>query len=315
MKRKALVYVGIILIALALGELGARYFLGLGTPTLSVTHPRIEYMFAPNQDVRRFGNRQLINEYGMRSPAMSEWGSARRVLVFGDSVLNGGNLTDHEALATTLATRDSPGSVFGNVSAGSWGVDNMLGWIETYGLLDADTVIFVLSSHDAVDAPTFTALNPMTQPTTRPVSALWEGIQRYLPRYLPQGIAGRLQGTRDPGQPIETTHFGENGAVALPIVLNMLREAGIEACGVLHATRAERLASDYAGLDRLAEIFEQYGVPVLRMYEVRTQNPLNDDPIYRDEIHINAAGQQVLKAALLRCDMEATEHRDMRQDD
>lgn len=315
MKRKALVLGAILVVALALGELGARTLLGLGTPPLSVTHPRIEYMFAPDQDVRRFGNRQLINEYGMRSPAVSEWGAARRVLVFGDSVLNGGNQTDHEALATTLATRETPGSVFGNVSAGSWGVDNMLGWIETYGLLDADTVIFVLSSHDAWDAPTFAALNPLTHPTTRPRSALWEGVQRYLPRYLPQGMAGWLQRTGDPGQPIETTHVGQNGTEVLPVVLNMLREAGIRACGVLHATRTERLASDYASLDRLAGIFEQQAVPVVRMYELRTQNPVNDVTIYRDDIHINPAGQQVLETALLRCDMDAVEPREVSQDD
>lgn len=33
------------------GEVFARLYLGLGTPPLSISHPAIEYMFKPNQDV------------------------------------------------------------------------------------------------------------------------------------------------------------------------------------------------------------------------------------------------------------------------
>lgn len=46
---------------LAGGELTARFGLGLGNPPLSQAHPRIEYLLAPNQDVKRFGNRVAIN--------------------------------------------------------------------------------------------------------------------------------------------------------------------------------------------------------------------------------------------------------------
>ncbi|MCW4153907.1 hypothetical protein OM427_30890 [Halomonas sp. 18H] len=64
---KKLLRLGAVLVTLVvIGELVARYGLGLGTPPLSVSHPKIEYMFAPNQDVSRFHNRQLFNEYGMR---------------------------------------------------------------------------------------------------------------------------------------------------------------------------------------------------------------------------------------------------------
>ena len=52
---------------LSIGEIFARYFLGLGTPPLSISDPRIEYMFKPNQDVYRFGNHFITNQYGMRS--------------------------------------------------------------------------------------------------------------------------------------------------------------------------------------------------------------------------------------------------------
>ncbi len=86
------------------GELFCRYILGLGTPPLSIAHPTIEYMFKPNQNLKRFDNHILINQYGMRSENISSQKDFEeyRIIVFGDSVVNGGNLTTHENLATTI---------------------------------------------------------------------------------------------------------------------------------------------------------------------------------------------------------------------
>ena len=61
-------------------------------------------MYKPDQDVMRFGKRFIINHYGMRSenfPAKNV-DKEIRLMVFGDSVVDGGNLTDHADLATTL---------------------------------------------------------------------------------------------------------------------------------------------------------------------------------------------------------------------
>ena len=116
---------------------------GVGHPPLSITHPRIEYLYAPNQDVRRFGKRFLVNDYSMRSApfAARKGRDERRVLVFGDSVVNGGNLTNHQDLATTRLAHDlrpfAGGNkvVVGNVSAGSWGPGNWLAYSQAYGFL------------------------------------------------------------------------------------------------------------------------------------------------------------------------------------
>lgn len=96
--------VAVIFVGLAAGEWFARSQLGLGNPPLSVAHPTIEYLFKPNQDVRRFGNRVRINAYGMRSDDFPESKpeSEFRLLIFGDSVLNEGALTDQASLATEL---------------------------------------------------------------------------------------------------------------------------------------------------------------------------------------------------------------------
>ena len=133
--KKALVALAAVCLLAVGGEWYARTVLGLGDPPLSITHPRIEYLYAPNQDVRRFGKRFLVNDYSMRSApfAARKGADERRVLVFGDSVVNGGNLTDHEDLATTRLAHDllpfAGGNkvVVGNVSAGSWGPGKLAG--------------------------------------------------------------------------------------------------------------------------------------------------------------------------------------------
>lgn len=194
MGRSRVVFFCILAIAAILGgEVFARFALGLGTPPLSVTHPTIEYMFKPNQDVFRFGNRVLINSYGMRSsdfalrkPSQNEF----RIMVFGDSVLNGGAQTDQTDLATTVVSQRlhkelARPVVVGNISAGSWGPGNWLAYVREYGFFDADAIVLVASSHDAADNPTFAPLNLNTHPVTAPYSALVEGVTRYLPRYFP----------------------------------------------------------------------------------------------------------------------------------
>ena len=173
------------------GELVARYALGLGNPPLSQPHPTIEYLFKPNQDVKRFNNRVLINAYGMRSHQFPKQKPAGefRLMVFGDSVLNGGNLTDHENLGTKIAQKELEGLLgkpvqVGNISAGSWGPGNWLAYAKEFGFFGADLVVLVASSHDIADNPTFAPLDPNTHPQKAPVSALIEGAVRYLPHYL-----------------------------------------------------------------------------------------------------------------------------------
>jgi hypothetical protein len=187
----------LLLIGLLAGELFARFYLGLGNPPITITHPTIEYLFAPNQRVRRFGNRFETNSYSMRSAEFSrnkENPNELRILVLGDSIINGGALTDQDDLATELLQRDLAEwlhrpVVVGNVSAGSWGPPNLLAYVNEFGTFDADIAVFVFNSKDASDVPTFEPLDRNLFPQSKPPSALWEAVTRYLPRYLPGGAA------------------------------------------------------------------------------------------------------------------------------
>ena len=76
----------------------------------------------------------------------------------GDSVIFGG-LVDDKRLATNLFALARPDLEIFNVSSGSWGPGNWLGWIDSRGYLDAKFLVIVLSSHDAFDQPTYSSLN------------------------------------------------------------------------------------------------------------------------------------------------------------
>src|SRR5947208_6169618 len=87
----------VLLVVLIDGELFTRFYLGLGDPPLSIVDADMEYRFKPSMSYRRFGNRIHYNAYSMRSedfPPHKSSADELRVMVIGDSVINGGAQTD-----------------------------------------------------------------------------------------------------------------------------------------------------------------------------------------------------------------------------
>jgi lysophospholipase L1-like esterase len=77
-------------------------------------------------------------------------------LLIGDSVVNGGSLTDQDSIASTLLEKrfykDFNKRVrILNISAGSWGPDNVAAYLKKYGTFKAKLMCLVTSSHDAHD--------------------------------------------------------------------------------------------------------------------------------------------------------------------
>ena len=279
---------------IAVGELFARYYLGLGTPPLSVADPKIEYMFMPDQDVYRFHNHFVTNHYGMRSdpfPQKRE-GHELRIMVFGDSVLNGGNLTDNADLATTLLKKrltelTSRNVVVGNISAGSWGPGNWLAYASKYGFFDADLIILVISSHDYADNPTFQPLNPNTHPTVRPFSAMTEGVTRYLPRYLPHFASSENTN--------ETDHFTESASDEIAKGLEDLKKFLVMAKNsakyvlVFQHWERDEINKDKAkpGNARIHDLCETIGIIPVQLKPYFKESMKGGRNPYRDNIHPN----------------------------
>lgn len=182
------IFIGIVSV-----ELFARFALGLGDPPIYVADPQIEYMLKPDQNVRRFGNLIFVNHWGMRShdfPARKANPDEIRILILGDSVINGGSQIDQALLSTTLLQKRLQASlgkpvVVGNASAGSWGPGNWLAYVRRYGFFEVDLVVLMVNSGDYADNPTFAPLDA-NHPDARPLMALQEAVFRYLPRFLPQ---------------------------------------------------------------------------------------------------------------------------------
>ncbi|MEM1401119.1 MAG: hypothetical protein AAGF58_14630, partial [Pseudomonadota bacterium] len=255
---------------------------GLATPPLYAAHPTIEYIAKPDQDVRIFGNHQVYNSLSMRSPPLSSVQEDRTVLVFGDSVLNGGTALDQADLATSLATArsrsDGRPTFFGNVSAKSWGPANIIGWIEEHGFLDADTAIFVLSSHDYYDLPTFEPLDPTVHPTERPLLALNYVLSRVMSRVLPSGAA---QASPPPTE--EDVRRGEREVAGL---IDRAAEAGLKVCLIQHMTKSELSAAPDLGHAEIKRVFASRGVPIQNLGTALSAKIDQASDPFIDDIHI-----------------------------
>lgn len=292
----------VVLVALGLvaAELGLRFGLGLGTPLLYDLDPAIEYLPRPNQQIRRFGNRVVVNEWGMRSghlPAAKTDPRELRVLVLGDSVVHGGVQTDQERLATTilehrLAEETGRPVRVGNVGAGSWGPPNLLAYVDRFGFFDADVVILVLSSHDADDAPTKGPPNPTQYPTENPTWALEEFVFRYARAFLPAEAP--------PAAPAEDrSGTTEQSLRSLAALLERAKHHGARVVVLQHWGRGEVAANaPDSGHDLIAAVVD---AAFVERFDVRSEyERFGTEACFRDLIHLSDRGQAALAQALLK---------------
>ncbi|CAG9167422.1 hypothetical protein CURE108131_04365 [Cupriavidus respiraculi] len=307
----------VCLIGAATAEVFARAALGLGHPPLYQSDSEIEYLLKPDQNVRRFGNHYRVNHFSMRAEdfAPTRAPDERRVLVFGDSVVNAGAQVDQYVIATELLHRElaeleaqQPGQgpapndgqphkktvTVGNVSAFSWGPGNWLAYAKRYGFFEADTVIIVTNSGDYGDVPTFEPLNPNTHPSTEPPSAVWEAAVRYLPVYLQ-----RLNPSPPPPPPpaVTSAEAGPDSLRDLKALIRMAQQAGARVRLVQHY-QTDELDGDKPplGTALFAQACEELGVPVLSMQQAEREAR---QTAYMDNIHLTAQGQRILADTLM----------------
>jgi len=169
--RRTSVRLGLVLVLVLIGtELVLRLGLGLGDPPLVSLNDQTEYQLVPDRQYKRFGNRIIINRYGMRSddiPATPRL-EDRRVLLIGDSVIYGNHSLDQsETISLRLQSRlESASRLKGcdplimTAAVSSWGPVNQAAFLKKVGLLDASMGIIVLSAHDLYDTPHFGTVIP-----------------------------------------------------------------------------------------------------------------------------------------------------------
>ncbi|MGK7928805.1 MAG: SGNH/GDSL hydrolase family protein [Spirulina sp.] len=182
--RLFLVIFSILLVA----EGGLRLKFGLGNPALTQPDVEMGYRFQPNQNIVRFGNKIIYNQYSQRSDRVlsPKPQNTLRILMVGDSVLNGGVLTDQtqtisEQLEAKIQNTGINAEVL-NASAGSWGIGNQFGYLQKFGTFASDLLILQIGTHDLVQPTSVgnrVGLDP-NYPDRKPLFALQELFSRYL---------------------------------------------------------------------------------------------------------------------------------------
>lgn len=280
-----------------------RFYLGLGDPPLSIADPQIEYMFKPNMTYRRFGNLVHYNAWSMRSddfPAHKTNPNELRVMVLGDSVVNGGSLMDQSKIATTLLADALQKNlarpvVVGNISAVSWGPPNLLAYVKRYGFFDADVIVIILSSHDYADAPAFEPRVGVSAdfPDRKPPLAIWEALTRYAPRYL-----------RNSSSPSTQRPPADQGAIgtcqsALGSLLQLAKEGGAKVILAQHLERTELTQDESAGHATVAVVAREQGIEPMQFGPAFGLAIATGHSPYSDEIHPNDFGQNLIARLLV----------------
>jgi hypothetical protein len=282
-------------------ELMARFALGLGDPPLFQKDDAIEYVMKPGT-YHRFGHAIHINRWSQRSPdieAKKSDPNELRVLVIGDSVVNGGALLDDAQIATRLledALRTQlarPVRVL-NIAAGSWGPQNQLAYLQKFGTFDAAAAVVVWNSHDAWDVPRFDGLRA-DQPQRRPSLAVGELLTRYA---LP-----RLRRSAPPAPAPTDNDFDQAMQSAIDLIA-FTRSHNLPIAIVLHETRSELEGKSHAdhslgrGRQLLKDMVTTTGIPLSFTRTQFAPALTQSDAVFQDDIHPTASGQKLLAECL-----------------
>ena len=308
-----------LLVLLVFAEVVSRFF-GLGNPPLYVSDDQIEYMPRPSSAYRRFGRRTAYNAYSMRSdeltPAKQDPGELR-VMVLGDSVINGGAIIDQNDVATERLRRRLSAVLgtdvyVGNISCGSWGPGNLLAYVKRFGLFDADVVVIELNGPDYGDVPTFAPIvGTPAFPDKRPVFALSELFAKYGPRYLRLWTRGsKRPGARAEGAGQEVV---EKSLAALRELLGMAQDSGATVFVAQYLMRAEAESrKPHKGHAAFAEVAGQMGVATIQLGPAFSDALDAGQVPYIGPIHPDAEGQKLIADALFEPVLRALEERRQR---
>ncbi|WP_455638001.1 hypothetical protein [Parabacteroides sp.] len=291
-KKYLLIAGGSVLFLFVAGEIYLRQAWGFCDSVLMQSDSDFEYIAQPDQNRYRFKKHILYNEYSQRSSPVDS--SAFIVLGLGDSVLNGGVLTDQDSTATTRLCHELSAFMGKkvqvlNISAGSWGPDNCEAYLNRYGMFNGKAAFLVCSSHDAHDNINHQPVVDIDagMPSRQYSLAWWELIHRYLaPRYL---FPYFRHHDVDDSMPTEISKDGKIFNPGFEALVHRFRTAGIPFFIWLHPelTEVERGAYNNEGIEIL-NFCERDSIEVIKGLGIMTPGD------YRDNIHINEQGQRKL---------------------
>lgn len=284
-----LIVVGIIFGAIAVIEVGLRLF-GFGNPLIYQADSEIGYLLAPDQQVRRMGNRIKINQYSMRGDDLDATrpSDSFRIMLLGDSVANGGWWTDQDMTISAQLLRqlnqDRLKIQVLNASANSWGPRNQLAYLRRFGTFEAQVIVLLINTDDLFALPPSTVKvgKDVFYPDQRPPLALseiyqrWRGVQVEQPKESGDRVGKNLAAIEAINK-IAT----ENGADLIIAITPLLREV-------------ENNERDYESKarGRLEAFAQQKQIQLIDFLPLfKRDTPAS---FYRDHIHLSPTGNELV---------------------
>lgn len=295
-------FIIVVLFFLFIVEFSLRFFFGFCDTVLIQESNKYEYIASPNQNRFRFRNHVNYNSFSMRSEEIDA--NCLKVLGFGDSVINGGVMTDQDSLATNILSKYLSKKYnhcvqFLNISAGSWGPDNCFAYLKEHGNFRAKTIYLFVSSHDAYDNMGFEKIVGIHEsfPNKQYFSALVELIDRYL---LPRlGFNHSINSDYALGINKKTDKSKFNSG--FKDFYNYCKVRNIVLKIYLHAT-IEELRN---------KSFNEQGLEIIdfaKLNDIELINELDyslDSNDYRDNIHLSEKGQKDLAKIVIKCNKDS----------
>ena len=285
-------------------ETGLRLFLGLGNPPLYIGDEEIGYLLAPNQAIRRRGNRIQINQYSMRSGEIGEekpQGSTR-IMLLGDSIVNGGWWTDQKDILSELIetelVKNASGSeiqVF-NASTNSWNPRNELAYLKRFGLFEADVLVLVINTDDLFGtAPTSVVVGKdLNYRDRNPPLALVELYERYFSKQPP---IPELEAVKKEGG--DRVGFNLEAITAINAIANSQNTQFILAMTPL-LRELESGSRDYEqkARNRLLSFVTRQQITYIDFLPIFADFP-QPEFLYRDRIHLSPQGETIVSKTLV----------------
>ena len=298
---------GAVIAALIITELTLRLALGLGNPVLFQADADTGYRYRPNQTVFRFGNKIEFNQYSQRSEAVTtpKPQGMLRILMTGDSITNGGTLTDQtqtisELFEARLAAKKQPVEVL-NASAGSWGIGNQLAYLRKFGTFDSDAAIAQIGTDDLTQ-PTSTSDrvgHDPSYPNQPPILAIQELLTRYAgPRLAKLLRLGSSLANTSPPSPIDLDRQFQENLQHLSAIITVVRTQQIPIF-VLFTPNLNNLVPTFnqpSYKPELLQFLNTLRVSVIDAHQAWSTLPKNTvQTFYQpDGIHLTVAGNQAI---------------------
>jgi lysophospholipase L1-like esterase len=296
-RKRAAFILGISLILICAVEFSLRAVYGLGSPALILLDPASGYEFRPNQHLHRFGRRIDYNSQGLRSePLRPLTAGSERILCLGDSVTNGGALTDQSAtfpyqLEAELANSGLNVQAL-NASAGGWAPSHEAGFIREHGLFGSKQVVWELGTHDLFGGHDLPAPSNPNFPEHAPFSATGELLSRY--------VWPRLVGGLKDDSPLPTPPNDEAERLACLRLLGstaaFIQSQGAKLVFLLMPEAREFKEPDFAAVAKhdFLEEATRLNIPVINPYpDLVSSNQRGQSPL-RDAIHPNPLGNRII---------------------